>query len=62
MNPTVVEIVQARTHVLKFNKMKALETWYQLTLKYKNAKGEEMYNVLERHEKGKKFKFVKFNI
>jgi hypothetical protein len=40
--------------------MKSINKWYQLTFRYVLENGEVAYHLLERHEKAKGFKFVKF--
>lgn len=42
--------------------MKVMDRWFQFTCLFKNAQGQKVYNVLEKHEKNKSFKFVKFDI
>jgi hypothetical protein len=41
-------------------KVKSTNRWFQLTLRYRSADGEDHYHVVERSDKLKHFKFIKF--
>ena len=50
-----------RIHDQKLSQLRSAEKWYQITLKLSNPDGKHTYNVMEKHEKSKQFKFVKFD-
>ena len=50
-----------RVHDKKLSQMRSAERWFQVTCKFTDDRGGESYNVLEKHEKGPGFKFIKFD-
>ena len=50
----------ARGYTESLMKVKSTNRWFQLTFRYRSAEGEDNYHVLERSDKLKQFKFIKF--
>ena len=50
----------ARAYTESLVRVKSTNRWFQLTFRYRTADGEDNYHVLERSDKLKQFKFIKF--
>ena len=61
-NPKDVKVIQTRVHTVNLSKLRVIDKWFQITCKFTNEEGKEMINIMEKYEKGKIFKFVKFDI
>jgi hypothetical protein len=50
----------ARSYSENIVNVKSTNKWHQLTMEYKQVDGDVVYHVLERNDKLKHFRFIKF--
>ena len=55
-----MRVVQARINSAHMSVFKASDRWFQLTCEFETESGDKFYHILERNQKGKFFKILKF--